>query len=95
MIQPPVRRPVLALAAGLSALLLGCRPAVQAPEAPPPQAQAGRADRPRVVTTFLPITLFTRAVAGDCAEVTALIPAASGPHDFQARPGDVAAPTSW
>ncbi|MCP9838714.1 zinc ABC transporter substrate-binding protein [Cyanobium sp. N.Huapi 1H5] len=86
MIQPPVRRPVLALAAGLSALLLGCRPAVQAPE-----AQAGRADRPRVVTTFLPITLFTRAVAGDCAEVTALIPAASGPHDFQARPGDVAA----
>ncbi len=86
MTQPPVRRPVLALAAGLSALLLGCRPAVQAPE-----AQAGRADRPRVVTTFLPITLFTRAVAGDCAEVTALIPAASGPHDFQARPGDVAA----
>lgn len=56
-----------------------------------PEAQAGRADRPRVVTTFLPITLFTRAVAGDCAEVTALIPAASGPHDFQARPGDVAA----
>lgn len=86
MIQPPVRRPALALAAGLSALLLGCRTAVQAPE-----AQAGRADRPRVVTTFLPITLFTRAVAGDCAEVTALIPAASGPHDFQARPGDVAA----
>jgi len=86
MIQPPVRRPVLALAAGLSALLLGCRPAVQAPE-----AKAGRADRPRVVTTFLPITLFTRAVAGDCAEVSALIPAASGPHDFQARPGDVAA----
>jgi zinc/manganese transport system substrate-binding protein len=74
------------MAAGLSALLLGCRPAVQAPE-----AQAGRTDRPSVVTTFLPITLFTRAVAGDCAEVTALIPAASGPHDFQARPGDVAA----
>ena len=86
MIQPPVRRPVPALAAGLSALLLGCSPAVQAPD-----TQAGRADRPSVVTTFLPITLFTRAVAGDCAEVTALIPAASGPHDFQARPVDVAA----
>ena len=86
MIQTPRRRPVLAMAAGLSALLLGCRPAVQAPE-----AQAGRADRPSVVTTFLPITLFTRAVAGDCAEVTALIPPASGPHDFQARPGDLAA----
>ncbi len=84
--QAPFRRPALALAAGLSGLLLGCRPALQAPE-----TQAGRADRPSVVTTFLPITLFTRAVAGDCAEVTALIPAATGPHDFQARPGDVAA----
>ncbi|MCP9841941.1 zinc ABC transporter substrate-binding protein [Synechococcus sp. J7-Johnson] len=45
----------------------------------------------KVVTTFLPITLFSRAVAGDCAEVKALIPASSGPHDFQARPGDLAA----
>ncbi|MDM7953716.1 MAG: zinc ABC transporter substrate-binding protein [Cyanobium sp. CZS 25K] len=86
MIQPPFRRPLLAAAAGLSALLLGCRPAVQTPD-----AQAGRADRPQVLTTFLPITLFTRAVAGDCAEVTALVPPATGPHDFQARPGDVAA----
>ncbi len=82
----PSRRALLAVAAGLSALLLGCRAAVQAPDTP-----AGRADRPRVVTTFLPITLFTRAVAGDCAEVTALVPPASGPHDFQARPSDVAA----
>ena len=82
----PSRRPLLAVAAALSSLLLACRPAAES-AAP----QAGRADRPKVVTTFLPITLFTRAVAGDCAEVTALIPAASGPHDFQARPGDVAA----
>ena len=44
-----------------------------------------------VVTTFLPITLFTRAVAGDCATVTALIPPSTGPHDFQAKPGDLAA----
>ena len=84
--QPPSRRYLLAVAAALSALLLGCRPALQAPD-----AKGGRSDRPLVLTTFLPITLFTRAVAGDCAEVTALIPAASGPHDFQARPGDVAA----
>jgi zinc transport system substrate-binding protein len=44
-----------------------------------------------VVTTFLPITLFTRAVAGDCATVTALIPPNLGPHDFQAKPGDLTA----
>jgi len=76
----------VALAAVQSALLLGCRAAVE-----PPDPRAGRPDRPQVLTTILPITLVTRAVAGDCAEVTALIPAASGPHDFQARPGDVAA----
>jgi zinc/manganese transport system substrate-binding protein len=45
----------------------------------------------KVVTTFLPITLFTRAVAGDCATVTALIPPNLGPHDFQAKPGDLTA----
>lgn len=59
--------------------------------APRPEA-GGPSGRPslRVVTTFLPITLFTRAVAGDCATVTALVPANSGPHDFQAKPGDLA-----
>ena len=45
----------------------------------------------RVVTTFLPITLFTEAVAGECATVTSLIPPNLGPHDFQASPADVSA----
>ena len=43
-----------------------------------------------VVTTFLPITLFTAAVAGECANVQALIPPNLGPHDFQAKPSDIA-----
>ncbi|KZR91203.1 metal ABC transporter solute-binding protein, Zn/Mn family [Synechococcus sp. MIT S9508] len=43
----------------------------------------------KVVSTFLPITLFTEAVAGDCADVTALIPPNLGPHDFQATPSDL------
>lgn len=59
--------------------------------APRQDAGGGSAGRGfQVVTTFLPITLFTRAVAGDCATVTPLIPASTGPHDFQARPGDLA-----
>ncbi|MEM8805947.1 MAG: zinc ABC transporter substrate-binding protein [Cyanobacteria bacterium P01_G01_bin.38] len=45
----------------------------------------------QVVTTFLPITQFTTAVAGDRAEVTQLLPTNVGPHDFQAQPGDVQA----
>ena len=60
--------------------------------APRQSAPDATADKPfKVVTTFLPITLFTRAVAGDCATVTALIPASTGPHDFQAKPGDLTA----
>lgn len=43
----------------------------------------------QVVTTTLPITNFTKAVAGDRAEVTYLIPTNVGPHDYQARPEDV------
>ena len=45
----------------------------------------------KVITTFLPITLLTRAVAGDCADVRALVPPSTGPHDFQAKPGDLLA----
>lgn len=43
----------------------------------------------KVLTTFMPINLFTKAVAGNCAEVQALMPANSGPHDFQAKPADL------
>lgn len=67
------------LSAVLSAALGAC-------SAPRPQPGKGL----QVVTTFLPITLFTRAVAGDCATVTALIPPGLSPHDFQARPADLA-----
>lgn len=58
---------------------------------PRSEPSAGTPSKLPVVTTFLPITLFTRAVAGDCATVTALIPPSTGPHDFQAKPGDLAA----
>ena len=44
-----------------------------------------------VLSTFLPITLFTEAVAGECATVTSLIPPNLGPHDFQATPADISA----
>lgn len=59
--------------------------------APRPSVERSPGGNLRVVTTFLPVTLFTRAVAGDCATVTSLIPANIGPHDFQAKPGDLAA----
>ncbi|QPN63814.1 metal ABC transporter solute-binding protein, Zn/Mn family [Synechococcus sp. CBW1004] len=73
------------LTGGLIGVLLLA--ACGAPRQEPPDAAADRTFK--VVTTFLPITLFTRAVAGDCATVTPLIPANTGPHEFQARPADL------
>ncbi|MCX5952455.1 MAG: zinc ABC transporter substrate-binding protein [Cyanobacteria bacterium] len=83
-------KPVTPLLARFGAFSLALAlAACGAPRQAPPDAAA---DKPfKVVTTFLPITLFTRAVAGDCATVTPLIPANTGPHDFQARPGDLTA----
>ena len=83
-------KPVTPLLARFGAFSLALAlAACGAPRQAPPDAAA---DKPfKVVTTFLPITLFTRAVAGDCATVTPLIPASAGPHDFQARPGDLTA----
>lgn len=78
------RLSLLPLVSLLAALAAACAPA-------PPAARPAGGERLRVVTTVLPITLFTRAVAGHCAEVQALIPAGAGAHDLQARPADGAA----
>jgi zinc transport system substrate-binding protein len=43
----------------------------------------------KIVTSTLPITDFTKAVAGDRAQVTYLLPTTVGPHDYQAKPEDV------
>lgn len=50
--------------------------------------QTAATDELQVVTTFLPMTQFTKAVAGDRAEVTQLLPTNVGPHDYQAKPED-------
>lgn len=82
-------RRLLVAVSSLGLLLAACSPAT-APRADGSADEQSGADL-QVVTTFLPITLFTRAVAGDCAEVTSLIPPGSGPHEFQSRPGDLVA----
>jgi zinc/manganese transport system substrate-binding protein len=57
-----------------------------------PQSQTSptaKAQELQIVTTFLPITQFTKAVAGDRAQVNQLLPTNVGPHDYQAKPEDV------
>lgn len=55
----------------------------------PQESTTAATDELQVVTTFLPITQFTKAVAGDRAEVNQLLPPQIGPHDYQAKPEDV------
>ena len=55
---------------------------------PTDAATVAAPDELQVVTTFLPITQFTKAVAGDRAEVNQLLPTNVGPHDYQAKPED-------
>ena len=43
---------------------------------------------PKIVTTFLPVYLFTKAVVGDTGEVEILISPGTEVHDYQATPDD-------
>jgi zinc/manganese transport system substrate-binding protein len=82
------------VAVGAIALGLGsCAATTPTGEADSSESEVGTApeDALQVVTTFLPITQFTTAVAGDRAEVVQLLPTNVGPHDYQATPGDAQA----
>lgn len=50
---------------------------------------AQNSSSPKIVTTFLPVHLFTKAVVGDTGEVDILISPGTEVHDYQATPDDV------
>jgi zinc/manganese transport system substrate-binding protein len=81
------------MAIGAIALGLGSCAAPTTSEAESPEAEVAATPEEtlQVVTTFLPITQFTNAVAGDRAEVVQLLPTNVGPHEYQAKPGDAQA----
>jgi zinc transport system substrate-binding protein len=56
---------------------------------PPPLNSAVPQKRLQVVATFLPVYWFTKAVAGDAADVKLLVKPGSEVHDYQSTPGDV------
>jgi zinc transport system substrate-binding protein len=45
----------------------------------------------KVVTTFLPMYIFTKAVTGDAADVEILVPPGTEVHEYQATPNNVKA----
>jgi len=90
--QAPIRRAAW-VAMGAIAIGLGSCTSTTTSEAGSPESETATApeDALQVVTTFLPMTQFTTAVAGDRAEVVQLLPTNVGPHDYQATPGDAQA----
>ncbi|USR91941.1 zinc ABC transporter substrate-binding protein [Phormidium yuhuli AB48] len=83
-------RPLCAIAASVTLVGLG---GCAAESEDPTQAALGdgETEELRVMTTFMPITQFTKAVAGDRADVVQLLPLGVDPHDYQARPAEVQA----
>lgn len=78
------RSTVAVIAIALGGCTVGSAPPGESPAASPSPETALR-----VVTTFVPITAFTKAVVGDRAQVVQLLPLNTGPHDYQAKPEEV------
>ncbi|MDJ0704472.1 MAG: zinc ABC transporter substrate-binding protein [Leptolyngbyaceae cyanobacterium MO_188.B28] len=92
-LQRAVQQTAMATLAAIAFGMGGCTATSTTSEAESPESEVAVApeDPLQVVTTFLPITQFTTAVAGDRAEVSQLLPTNVGPHEYQAKPGDVQA----
>lgn len=90
--QAPRQWSALVLSASV-AVLSSCSPNTSpsnpSPTSPQSATSPTATDALQVVTTFLPITQFTQAVAGDRAQVSQLLPPNTGPHDYQAKPEEV------
>ena len=60
-------------------------------EAASTPASESATGKTKVVTTFLPMYIFTKAVTGDAADVEILVPPGTEVHEYQATPNDVKA----
>ncbi|RCJ21005.1 ABC transporter substrate-binding protein [Nostoc sp. ATCC 43529] len=84
---------ILSIAAGCSESNQNQRTAAQ--QSPQTQEVAStptaQPRKTKVVTTFLPIYLFTKAVAGNVADVEILVPPGTEVHEYQATPENVKA----
>jgi zinc/manganese transport system substrate-binding protein len=88
--------PILLFAVLISSTIAACNQPASPPQATETtQSTTATATQPekrlRVVATFLPIYLFTKAVAGDAAQVDILIKPGTEVHEYQSTPEDVKA----
>ncbi|WP_413172579.1 metal ABC transporter solute-binding protein, Zn/Mn family [Anabaena azotica] len=75
----------------LSTGILGCNESNNKTEIITENTPAVKSSKIKVVTTFLPVYLFTKAVTGDVADVEILVPPGTDIHDYQATPDNVKA----
>ena len=52
-------------------------------------SSTGGCQKIKVVTTVTQVSAITRAVGGDCVELTALLKSSDDPHAYELRPADV------
>jgi zinc/manganese transport system substrate-binding protein len=93
MLCPKLRQFVIALLL-LPLVAAGCSPPTNTattPQSPTAQTVTSPTRQIRIVATFLPMYLFTQAVAGDAAKVEILIQPGTEVHDYQATPANVKA----
>ncbi|MDJ0597364.1 MAG: zinc ABC transporter substrate-binding protein [Crocosphaera sp.] len=69
---------------GLIAIACSTAPTAPTSSDSTPSTSSG----PKIVTTFLPVHLFTKAVVGDTGQVDILISPGTEVHDYQATPDD-------
>ncbi|ACB54209.1 putative periplasmic solute binding protein for ABC transport system [Crocosphaera subtropica ATCC 51142] len=79
-----LQRFVITAVTGLMAIACGTEPTPPTSSDSTPETSSG----PKIVTTFLPVHLFTKAVVGDTGQVDILISPGAEVHDYQATPDD-------
>ncbi|MBD2625009.1 metal ABC transporter substrate-binding protein [Trichormus variabilis] len=73
------------------AMISGCTETKQVVQTDTEQSEPAKPPKTKVVTTFLPVYLFTKAVAGDAADVEILVQPGTEIHEYQATPANVKA----
>lgn len=90
-IQRSMTQPWLSLIALLVLVVTSGCARFNAPRTTQVQQTVASSQRLKVVATFLPMYLFTKAVVGETADVEILVPPGTEVHEYQATPANIQA----
>ncbi|MGM3307107.1 metal ABC transporter solute-binding protein, Zn/Mn family [Anabaena sp. WFMT] len=89
--KSPKRQILLVMTLFILSIASGCSQAQNNTDKRAKEISVKQSEKTKVVTTFLPVYLFTKAIAGDVADVAILVPPGTDIHDYQATPDNVKA----